>query len=497
MRCSLYISNLKLSLEVLSRFGINPDLEKLEHFLENSEHSELIEECAMRIKQAWESFNVISDPFFDTVTDEPCFTAIPVVDLKKSSLMVLESETLTVLPTTLQKPMPHFKLPNATVGKSYQELLNWTSTTAITVFAINGLDDLGLSYLQAANTVCGEPEKAGEHALTISYQHDDDPLQTMQTATVCLVINSDPKSLWKNISSDPNQLFWKADSDYQGKVGHSEWKLAAASKRGRSHAHIGSCRDDDFALHVDSESRWHIMAVADGAGSSEYSRKGAQILVQNSVEVLTAHLKHINVGLDTLIEGWQLDKTPDNEAAIEQVLVNVFNEVLSTSIETISTTAKQQQRLYRDFYSTLLIVAHKSFPQGEFIIAYWIGDGGLGLYIAGESVELMGVGDSGEYAGQTRFLDINALAREDLSKRLHISSEKNFTALVLMTDGITDPLFETDNNLRDVSYWDAFWQQIEPQLEANPEVSAKNLSDWLNFWSSGNHDDRTIALIYR
>ena len=66
-----------------------------------------------------------------------------------------------------------------------------------------------------------------------------------------------------------------------------------------------------------------------------------------------------------------------------------------------------------------------------------------------------------------------------------------------MTDGITDPLFETDNNLRDLSYWDALWQQVQPRLNNNPELAAQNLTEWLDFWLPGNHDDRTIALIYR
>jgi hypothetical protein len=74
---------------------------------------------------------------------------------------------------------------------------------------------------------------------------------------------------------------------------------------------------------------------------------------------------------------------------------------------------------------------------------------------------------------------------------------KNFTALVLMTDGISDPLFETDNDLRQLGCWDSFWQQIEPLLSENPELSAQQLTEWLDFWSPGNHDDRTLALIYR
>jgi serine/threonine protein phosphatase PrpC len=71
------------------------------------------------------------------------------------------------------------------------------------------------------------------------------------------------------------------------------------------------------------------------------------------------------------------------------------------------------------------------------------------------------------------------------------------TALVLLTDGITDPIFETERNLENQEHWDRFWQeQIQSRLSAKPEQTAAHLLDWLSFWSPGNHDDRTIALLY-
>jgi serine/threonine protein phosphatase PrpC len=505
MSHSRYVSDLKLCLELLSRFEIYPDLQQLEHFLADETHLELLDEYGKQLKQAWKKsldvYAMTGSPLKDCQSYSVSLEKHTDADLtgfkNLSGLTdsLPESEVVKTPPPT--KPLICFKLPNATVGKPYQGQLEWTSTKKISILGINGLDGLGLLYDLLSNTLSGEPEKAGEYNLSIRYQEAEDLLQALQTVELRLVINSNPKSLWKNIPSDSNVAFWKADSDYQGKEGLYGWKLAAASQRGRSHAHVGSCRDDDFALQVDKETLWQIVTVADGAGSSEFSREGARIIAHNSAEVLGSQLQQANIMLDPLIERWQLERTPDHEAALQQALVDIFHIALASSIAAITELAQQQQVSYRDFYSTLLIAAHKSFPKGEFTTAYWIGDGGLALYSTGQSVELFGVSDSGEYAGQTRFLDKNALERDDLSKRLHISSEKNFTALLLMTDGITDPLFETDNNLRDLSYWDALWQQIQPQLDDNPERSAQQLTVWLDFWSPGNHDDRTIALIYR
>lgn len=505
-----YVSDVKLCLEILARFEIYPDLEQLEHFLADENHLELISSCAEQIKTAWEKNLALNlsnqqNPVALVSKAEADLISPAFISLKKHTLDLdiealtekpPESEAVRTIQQSPQKPLVCFKLPNATVGKLYQAQLEWSSVKNITVLGISGLDSLGLSYDLATNTLSGEPEIAGEHSLIISYQHDD-PAQVRQAAQLSLVINSDPKSLWKNIPSDTSLPFWKADSDYQGETGLYGWKLAAASKRGRSHAHVGSCRDDDFALKVDNESLWQIIAVADGAGSSEFSREGARIVAHNSVEILSSQLQQNNSVLDELIAQWQLDKNTANETALQQALADIFSVALSSSIETVSALAAQQQAAYRDFYSTLLITAHKSFPNGEFTVAYWIGDGGLAVYNSGQNIELLGISDSGEYAGQTRFLDKNALAREDLLKRLRINSQNTFNALILLTDGITDPLFETDNNLRALSYWDKLWQQIQPKLDDNPELSAKNLNDWLDFWSPGNHDDRTVALIYR
>ena len=63
-----------------------------------------------------------------------------------------------------------------------------------------------------------------------------------------------------------------------------------------------------------------------------------------------------------------------------------------------------------------------------------------------------------------------------------------------MTDGVSDPFFETDNGLADPARWDLLWNEIEAQLsDAAPE---QRLLDWLHFFKPGHHDDRTIALLW-
>ena len=80
-----------------------------------------------------------------------------------------------------------------------------------------------------------------------------------------------------------------------------------------------------------------------------------------------------------------------------------------------------------------------------------------------------------------------------------------FTALFLMTDGVSDPMFETDANLQSIEKWhhlaeDELKGQGGEQAKILDSDTAENkankMLEWLNFWSVGNHDDRTIIAVY-
>ncbi len=86
------------------------------------------------------------------------------------------------------------------------------------------------------------------------------------------VVNPDPKSLWKVIDPPSDAPFYKKSIDHQS-VCRSGIHIAGASRRGRSHEHVGSFRDDDYYLNFSDVSGWSVLLVADGAGSAKYSRK--------------------------------------------------------------------------------------------------------------------------------------------------------------------------------------------------------------------------------
>ena len=73
-----------------------------------------------------------------------------------------------------------------------------------------------------------------------------------------------------------------------------------------------------------------------------------------------------------------------------------------------------------------------------------------------------------------------------------------------MSDGIYDPKFVVEANLEKHEKWVEFLQDLHGKNEDNAavEFSAENkemanqLSNWMDFWSPGNHDDRTLAIIF-
>jgi hypothetical protein len=163
----------------------------------------------------------------------------------------------------------------------------------------------------------------------------------------------------------------------------------------------------------------------------------------------------------------------------------------------------------KDFATTLMFAICKKYEFGWFIASFWVGDGAMCLYDeTSQTAKLLGVPDEGEFSGQTRFLTMPEVLRDKdvVSKRLRMAIVPDFTALFLMSDGVSDPMFETDKNLNDFTKWKEFYENLKngfPEdeiggvdLSDDNEEAKDQLLNWLDFWSPGNHDDRTIAILY-
>lgn len=351
----------------------------------------------------------------------------------------------------------------------------------------------------------GTPSVAGDYDVVLKYKYKGwyEGCRVLERK-FRIAINPDPRSLWKDIPTDKNIKFYKEDfaNEYltvsENDKG-SQKDIVAASKRGRSHAHEGKPRDDDFKLYHNSGNGWYVIAVADGAGSAKYSRKGSDVACETCVEHCKQALECPAELEEAIAELKQAGEGSSNRT-ISTLIYNIVGGAAHKAHRAILETANANEDQIRDYSTTLLLAICKKFDFGWFVASFWVGDGAMCIYDKERQyIRLLGTPDGGEYAGQTRFLTMAEIfTPESIMSRLKYSIEEDFTALMLMTDGVSDPFFETDANLNKVEKWDELWNNILKEVDLkddNPE-SQYQLLKWLDFWSPGNHDDRTIAILY-
>lgn len=320
-----------------------------------------------------------------------------------------------------------------------------------------------------------------------------------------LYVNANPWDLWKNLPVAENLPFKKPDEDCEyvrvvSFEGRPQKDIVAASKRGRSHANEGKPRDDDFSIKFLPENGWYIMVVADGAGSAKYSREGSRIAVKTVTDWCSTYLHEKGEKFEADVCQFfneKSDAARQTLAADVQALLYDGAKDAYLAIEKCVAGCTEPAAAMRDFSTTLLAVVCRKFEFGWFVASFGVGDGAIAIYDKkADAVRLLHEPDGGEFAGQTRFLTMRSIFSD--RTRIGLSIVPDFTSIMLMTDGVSDPFFETDNNLKNKACWDHLWNEISANvaLTDDNESAKSQLLNWLDFRIAGNHDDRTIAILY-
>ena len=328
---------------------------------------------------------------------------------------------------------------------------------------------------------------------------------------VQFVINQDPRKLWRDIPVDWENMTepkYKKDDiqiDYV-KVealsdGTPQKDIVAASKRGRSHAQEGKPRDDHFKMsHMDNG--WYIMAVADGAGSAKYSREGSRIACEEVTNYCMAQLAN-SKDFESAVKQYNEHKTEsesDARKAVGDYIYKIVGTAAFKAHKSINAEAAIKKLPAKQYATTLLLAICKKFEFGWFIATFWVGDGAICLYNKqAHTAEVLGVPDEGEYAGQTRFLTMPEIFKDatSLYQRLRFRIVDDFTALFLMSDGVSDPKFETDANLNNPDKWDALWTDLkENGVELTDDNEERKISCLHGLTSGLRAIMMTVPLLY-
>ena len=397
---------------------------------------------------------------------------------------------------------------NATFGKPYEskfefDKFKWKD---ITTFAFEGLEEIGLRYDEKTKQITGVPNKTGDVKFSLKFkvegQVEEDPFNVK---VFTLIVNPDPKSLWKTIDSDPHDPYWKEDNVTEFAPLNGK-HILVSSKRGRSHANVGSFREDDFAF-ADLDNGWSIVVVADGAGSAKLSRKGSSIACKSVVNYFKEELSL--VGLDKFDELVHEHKAKHDDTTQKKVNHFVYNNLGKAAFKVhkdLEEFASNSGVRIKDVSTTLIFLLFKKYDIGFVLFSFGVGD--CPMVVLNKNVTKvipLNWIDVGEFGGATRFITMpEVFKNEKFASRFGFQLVDDFSYLILMSDGIYDPKFTVEANLVNIKKWQQFLQdlngnndeKVKVELTENNKDIKKQFSDWMDFWSPGNHDDRTLAIVF-
>lgn len=423
----------------------------------------------------------------------------------------------------------HIAIPNAKELVPYSAKIDFVALNLTDLIdeKFEGLEDLGLSFNKVTDTIEGTPTKSGDVKFKLLYKiKGEDETAPLNEKLISLIINPDPKSLWKPLPSNQEAIFAKPDNiEKFEKLG--EKNIVVSSKRGRSHGNeipntgFGSSRDDDFAFKYFEKTQWSLVVVSDGAGSAFLARIGSKVACDAVVEYFELNNdSEQEIKLEILIDEYAKNKTEDKLDEIKklskfnlwQASIFVHTKLKEFSEQTFSSNPElfnnpKAKANLEYLHSTLIFTLFKKYEFGYLIQSFSVGDCPMAVMnIDKTETTMLNWLDVGEHGGGTRFItQPDIFQKQDvMATRFNLKIIEDFSYLFLMTDGIYDAKFVVEANLEKHEKWIEFLEDLNGKNDENNKVEfnkdnseiANQLSKWMDFWSAGNHDDRTLAIVF-
>jgi hypothetical protein len=283
---------------------------------------------------------------------------------------------------------------------------------------------------------------------------------------------------WKNLPPTDLEDWVEVNvSAYQERP--DGWAVAAASRRGKIHAHEGSHRDDAFA--VGFQEGWSIIVAADGAGSYKLSRVGAKLSCQVVVDNLKILLRDFKL---KEIEGAALPEEAD------LIKIKLFlTDSIQKAIKAVKAEAAKRKVEFEFFSTTVLTALTHKWMDKCLVASIQVGDGAIVVWHGGDKVAILGQADSGDYAGETKFITSKGI-EDELEHKVFFTIKSDVDAVAVMTDGVADDFFPAET--------------VMPKMLAHvyneligSEKPDEELLNWLSYERRGSFDDRTLVVLHR
>lgn len=275
---------------------------------------------------------------------------------------------------------------------------------------------------------------------------------------------------WRNLPSNPQDQYAYPDELAHSLHGVSGYKMAAASHRGKTHAHNGTFREDAVALEVTPY--WNIMAVADGAGTASLARVGSNFAVRSAVTAMR-------------------DAMPETPGADD--LGRAIWAGLKAAHQTVRNFAADQNIPVGDLHTTLQLLIHWPMPTSCLIGVAHVGDG----IIAAETVDgqyyvLTEPDTDPDDGGRTLFLTSGPL-RQWMERAKVYQFDSRVNIIAMMTDGLSGDLEPYAERLQ-THLFDALRQRVlcYPLRQREQALLA-----FISYDRRGSFDDRTLAVLSR
>lgn len=276
-------------------------------------------------------------------------------------------------------------------------------------------------------------------------------------------------SNWKNLEPPEEMEDRVAHTAAMQLEAGKNWLMAAASRRGKMHAHQGIFREDAFGLGY--AEGWNFMIVADGGGSRSLARVGSRLAAEVGIQAMMAEAKNLAKSGVSI------------ENACRYILVNG----ISQAYDAIRKEAQNREKKVDDFGTTYLAVAHRPMKEQHLLGTLQVGDGLIAAMFRDHPPQVLADPDVGESASQTLFLTSKPW-NEWLGRIKVYHLEYEPAMLACMCDGVSDDLIPYKTNLPPL-----FAVLSDKVMEDAPD---KALLDFLGYDKRGSFDDRTLAVIY-